>query len=110
MEKVNDEANCGQQEFYLPHKAVICENAESAKLRIVYDASTRENSKSLSLNDCLETGPALQNLLWRILIRTIFKPIVLCGDLQKAFLQIQIKKEDNDAIRFHWVRKKDPNK
>ena len=101
MEKVNDEANCGQQEFYLPHKAVICENAESTKLRIVYDVSTRENSKSVSLNDCVEAVPALQNLLWSILIRTIFKPIVLCGDLQKAFLEIRIKKENHDALRFH---------
>ena len=47
-----------------------------------------ENSRSFSLNDCLETGPALQNLLWSVLIRTRFKPTALCGDLQKAFLQI----------------------
>ena len=59
VEKVNDETNRGQQEFYLPHKAVICENTESKKLRIVYDSSTTKNSKSLSLNDCLETVPAL---------------------------------------------------
>ena len=103
--KVNDKANCGQREFYLPHKAVARENSESTKLRIVYDASARENSKSLSLNDCLETDPALQSLLWSILIRTI----ALCGDLQKVFHQIRIKKEGRDALRFHWVRNKDPN-
>ena len=27
--RVSEEVNFGQQEFYLPHKAVICENAES---------------------------------------------------------------------------------
>ena len=63
VQKANDEANCGQREFCLPHEAVIRENAESTKLQIVYDASKRENSERLSLNDCLETGPALQNLL-----------------------------------------------
>lgn len=90
-------------------KSVIRENAESIKLRIVYDTSARENSKSLSLNGYLETGPALQNLLRSILIRAKFKPIALCGDLQKVFLQIRIKKEDCNALRFHWVRKEDPN-
>lgn len=47
----------GCKKFYLPHKAVIFENAESGKLKIVCDATTRENSKRLLLNDCLETGP-----------------------------------------------------
>ena len=35
----------------------------------------------LSLNDCLETSPALQNFLWSVLIRRRFNPIALCGDL-----------------------------
>ena len=69
VEKVNDEVHCGQREFYLPHKAVFRKNVERAMLQIVYDTSARENSKILSLNDCLETGPALQNLLWSILIK-----------------------------------------
>ena len=88
IERVTEEVNLGQQEFWLLHKAVIPENAERTKLWTVYDASVRENSRSFPLNDCLETGPALQNLLWSVLIRTRFKPTALCGDLQKAFLQI----------------------
>ena len=75
----------------------------------VHDASARENSRSFSSNDCLETGPALQNLLWSVLIRTRFKPIALCGDLQKTFLQIRIKPDDRDALRLHWIKEKDPN-
>ena len=51
------------REFYLPHKPVIRESAESTKLRIVYDASARKNKKAPLLNECLETGPPLQNLL-----------------------------------------------
>ena len=107
VERVTEKLNFGQGEFYLPHKAVIRENAESTKLRIVYDASARENSRSFSLNDCLETGPALQNFLWSILIRTRFKPIALCEDLQKAFLQIRIQPDDRDALRFHWIKERD---
>ena len=44
-----------------------------------------------------------------VLIRTRFKPIGLCGDLQKAFLQIKIKAADRDALRFHWIKERDPN-
>ena len=91
VERFTEEVNFGQQEFYLLYKAVISENAENTELRIVYDASARESSRSFSLNNCLETGPALQNLLWSVLIRTRFKPIALCRDLQKAFLQIRCK-------------------
>ena len=91
VERFTEEVNFGQQEFYLLYKAVISENAENTELRIVYDASARENSRSFSLNDCLETGLALQNLLWSVLIRTRFKPIALFRDLEKAFLQIRCK-------------------
>ena len=45
------------KEFYIPHKPVIREGAESTKIRVVFDASARPNEKSPSLNDCLETGP-----------------------------------------------------
>ena len=51
------------KEFYIPHRPVIRESAESTKVRIVYDASAKPSEKSPSLNECLETGPPLQNLL-----------------------------------------------
>lgn len=92
-------------EFYLPHKPVIRETAESTKLRIVYDASARTDTQSLSLNDCLETGPPLQNRLWNILARIRMQPIVLTADIKQAFHQIRIKREHRDALRFHWIDK-----
>ena len=57
----------------------------------------------MSLNECLETGPPLQNLIWDILTRLRFKPIFLCGDIEKAFLQIHIQECERDVLRFHWV-------
>ena len=59
---------------------------------------------SLSLNDSLETGPMLQNLLWDILVRNRFKPISLCADIQKSFLQIRIRESEQDTLRFRWLR------
>ena len=57
------------KEFYIPHKAVIRETAETTKMRIVYDASARATPESPSLNECLYPGPPLQNKLWDILVR-----------------------------------------
>ena len=93
--------------YYLPHEPVIRENAESTKMRIVYDASAKSNCSSPLLNKCLETGPALQNLLWSVLARSRFFPGALCGDIKQTFLQVRIKEEDRDALRFHWIKEKD---
>lgn len=65
--------------FYLPHRLVI---RESTKVTIVYDNPAKTNKDSASLNDFF---------LWNILIRTTFRPILLCGDINKAFLQIRIR-------------------
>lgn len=102
IEKVTCEAVSGK-EFYLPHRPVVREQAETTKVRIVCDASARPNDSSPSLNDSLETGPPLQNLLWNIIMRNRFKSVSLCGDIKQAFLQIRIKKEDRDCLRFHWA-------
>ena len=90
------------KEFYIPHKSVIRTEAESTKLRIVYDASARENSQAPSLNDCLYAGPPLQNRLWNVLVRMRFHPVAMTGDIKQAFLQVRIKKEERDSLRFHW--------
>ena len=51
----------------MPHKAVVREAAQTTKVRIVHDASEKSRSKNVSLNECLETVPPLQNLIWDIL-------------------------------------------
>lgn len=91
------------REFYMPHRAVIKEQAESTKLRVVYDCSARAANGEPSLNDCLNPGLVLQNKLWDVLIRGRFHPIILVGDIRKAFRQIRVKEEDRDALRFHWL-------
>ena len=47
------------KEFYMPHRAVIRETAETTKMRVVYDCSARGAKDVPPLNDYLEPGPAL---------------------------------------------------
>ena len=90
------------KEHYLPHKGVVKQSAETTKLRIVFDASARESSGQPSLNECLYPGPPLQNQLWNILVRARFYPILSTSDIEKAFLQIRIREQERDSLRFFW--------
>lgn len=94
----------GSQEFYIPHKPVVRESAETTKLCVVYDASACANSGAPSLNECLNPGPCLQNQLWNVLVCARFHPVAIAGDIKQAFLQVRIQEEDHDVLRFHWLR------
>ena len=90
----------GTHEHYIPHKPVVREQAESTKVRVVYDASAKVSEDSPSLNDCLEIGPPLQRKLLDILLRNRIEPVLLAGDIKQAFLQIAIRENERDALRF----------
>ena len=89
---IQDQIEPKRKEFYIPHKPIIKNSAESTKLRIVYDASAKGGGDSPSLNDCLETGPSMQNLLWDIIISNRFKPIALTGYIKQAFCKLEYVK------------------
>ena len=105
IEEVTDtKINNSSKEFYMSHRALIRESADPTKLRVVYDASVKSEA-GFSLNDCLEKCPPLQNKLWDILIRARFRPVVMCGDIEKSFLQIRVRENERDCPRFHWSKK-----
>ena len=37
-------------------------------------------------------------------------PIAITGDMKQAFLQIRIREDDRDVLRFHWIEDENPNK
>ena len=84
----------------LPDRAVIREDAETTKLRIMFDVSSKQCYRDVSLNYCLHTGPALQPHLQNVLVRNRLKKVTLLGDIKQAFLQIGIQDCDRDALRF----------
>ena len=103
-EVTSDMISNKSMQFFIPHKMVTKEDSLTTKHRIVFDASAKENDESPSLNQCLETGPSLQNLIWDILVKVRFSPIILAGDLKQAFLQVKIREEDRNFLQFHWIK------
>ena len=55
--EVVPEIPTGEVIHYIPHQPVIRDQAESTKMRIVYDYSAKAKSQVPSLNDCLKLDP-----------------------------------------------------
>ena len=88
---------------YLPSQTVVRAEAETTKVRLVFDASCKDRKAGTSLNDCLHVGPSLTPFLFDILLRFRENRVALVGDIEKAFLNIEINPEDRDCLRFLWV-------
>ena len=86
---------------YLPHRAVVRQNRDTTKVRIVFDASAHVDNEP-SLNDVLYSGPCMLPLLHDILIRFRIGKIGIVADVQQAFLQIEIDESHWDFLRFIW--------
>ena len=85
----------------LPHRAVVKEERETTKTRIVFDASAKyQNGKSL--NDTLDPGPCLLPNIFDILVRFRLEKIGIVADIKKAFLQIAIDEDQRDFLGMIW--------
>ncbi|GFW62653.1 integrase catalytic domain-containing protein [Trichonephila clavipes] len=100
--KIIEEVNDDKENFvhYLPHRPVIKENSTS-KIRPVFDASARTKG-SPSLNDCLEKGLNFIEVIPTILNRFQKYKIGVISDIEKAFLQIGVREQDREFLRFMW--------
>ena len=97
VEKVTDYPPEGKA-HYLPHHCIVKEDKETTKFRVVYDAS----SGKPSLNDCLEKGENLVPLIFDVLMRCRAYKVALIGDIKEAFLNVGVKEEYRDFLRFLW--------
>lgn len=63
------------------------------------------------INPCPETGLFLQNLVWGILAGSKCRPISSYKNIEKDFLQIQIRETERDSqILWHCTREKNLKK
>ncbi|XP_035231264.1 uncharacterized protein LOC118203124 [Stegodyphus dumicola] len=85
----------------MPHQAVIRENKETTKLRVVFDASSHAEN-CLSLNDCLHSGPKMCPDILELLLKFRQNRIAFTADIEQAFLQISLADEDRNAVKFLW--------
>ncbi|XP_044740096.1 uncharacterized protein LOC123301423 [Chrysoperla carnea] len=85
---------------YLPHRHVLKINS-TTRLRPVFDASAKSKN-GISLNQCLETGPNLIELIPSMLLRFREKEIGVISDIEKAFWQISVTPKDRNVLRFLW--------
>ena len=88
-------------QFYMPHRPVVRPDSATTRVRPVFDASAC-GPNGVSLNDCLEAGPSLIPRLTDVLLRFRRHKYAVTGDISKAFLQISVRPEDRDCLRFLW--------
>jgi len=93
IDQVYELENCDKI-CYLPHQAVVRKDVETTKVRVVYDASSKEGKYGTSLNECLHIGPSLTPLLFEILLRFRENNIAIIADVEKAFLNVEVQKAE----------------
>ena len=74
-------------------------------MRIVYDTSAR--STGPSLNDCLYMGPSFGRSKFDNLLHLQVYQVALAGDIEKAFLIVEVNEKDHDVLRFLWTSELD---
>ncbi|XP_065665735.1 uncharacterized protein LOC136087157 [Hydra vulgaris] len=89
---------------YLPHRAVLRDDKETTKLRVVFDGSAKEGGPSI--NESLYTGPCLLTCIYSTLLRFRMFKIGLISDIRQAFLNVDICNEYKDLLRFLWYADK----
>ncbi|XP_054709007.1 uncharacterized protein LOC129218706 [Uloborus diversus] len=90
-----------ENSYFMPHRPVVREDKVTSKVRMVFDASSKEKHLN-SLNDCLFPGPNLNPNVLDIILSFKKHNIAFCADLEKAFLQIGIAEEDRNYLKFIW--------
>ncbi|UYV66498.1 hypothetical protein LAZ67_4001898 [Cordylochernes scorpioides] len=88
---------------YLPHRPVL-KDSHTTPIRPVFDASCKKKGLP-SLNQCLEKGDNLIELIPDLLLRFRLGKYGIIADIRKAFLQIQVREEDREFLRFLWWKK-----
>ena len=108
IEKVKDTekiTTSGKPYSYLAHMPVFRLDKPSSPCRVVFLSNLNGKGASvISHNQAILSGPPLNRKLTTALLCLRFNRFVLCFDLKKAFLQIQLNESDQNRLLFLWYR------
>nr|XP_042900431.1 uncharacterized protein LOC122269777 [Parasteatoda tepidariorum] len=71
-------------------------------VKFAYLMQTTKDENSVSLNQCLATGPNYIELIPFVLNKFRKEKIGVISDIRKAFLQISVSSSDRDFLHFLW--------
>ncbi|GFQ92339.1 integrase catalytic domain-containing protein [Trichonephila clavata] len=99
--------NLSQQKCrYLPHRAVFKESSLTTKIRPVFDASAKDEN-SISLNQCLATGPNYIEMIPSILNKFRKNGLGVISDIRKAFAAcVFLRIECDNKVKIKLVQAK----
>lgn len=89
------------EEYFLPHHAVLRPDSTTTKLRVVFDGSA-SSSSGLSLNDVLLVGPPQQDELFDLVLRFRRYPVVYIADIEKMYRQILVSSGQVQYQKIVW--------
>ena len=104
IERVPTEVENNEGVEFIPHHGVVRDDRKTTKLGIIFDGSAKTSSDHLSLNDRLINGPYYVTHSIYVLQRFRCHQYALTADIEKAFLQIEIREEDREKLRFLWLQ------
>ena len=105
LDAVEEEPKPEELGYYLPHHAVVREDAVTTKIRVVFNASFASNGQK-SLNDVVDAGPSLLPDMVRLLVRFREYPVAFQTDIRKAFFMIAVQEGDCKFLWFLWPNDK----
>ncbi|XP_069183705.1 uncharacterized protein [Procambarus clarkii] len=75
-----------------------------------YWVSAKTKQNSVSLYDCLQTGPSLTQRLYDVLLKFRIGTYAFTADIRKAFLRVGLQEEDRNYTKFLCIKDlNDPN-
>ncbi|XP_066244730.1 uncharacterized protein [Euwallacea similis] len=100
MQKVSN-AMLHKHAYYMPHHAVVRDEARTTRLRVVFNCSMK-TSTGVSFNDLQMIGPTIQKDLMSILLRFRQHRYVVAADVEKMYRQILIEPNQRPLQRILW--------
>ena len=92
---------------FLAHTFIFKPQKETTKCRMVFMSNLAEknaHSNQLSHNQCMYSGPSINQKLTTSLLLLRFDEKLLCFDIRKAFLQVQLTESDANKLIFLWFK------